>query len=326
MTRRIFIRQAAAGAALLAMPSIVRARWMPSRPVTLIVPFTPGGSTDILARLLGQKLTEALGVGCVIESRPGAGGTIASDLVARARPDGQTLLMGHIGTLAVNPSIYPRLPYDPVKSFAPISLVAAVHNVLVVHPSLPATSVPELIVHAKANPDKLSYGTGGIGSAAHIAMAAFCLSAGVVMQHVPYRGTGPAVTDLLGGRIQLTMTGAPVVLPLAQAGRLRGLAVSGVRRIAAAPDLPTVAEAALPGFDASQWYGIVAPAGTPEDVIETLNGEIRKALAAPDLAERLSQEGAEVWPTSPDAFRAHIAAEIARWAIIVRDAGIRVEQ
>ncbi|QCK84584.1 tripartite tricarboxylate transporter substrate binding protein [Phreatobacter aquaticus] len=326
MTRRSFLTTTTAGFAAMAMPSIARARWAPSGPVTLVVPFTPGGSTDILARLLGQKLTEALGVGFVIESRPGAGGAIASDLVARARPNGQTLLMGHIGTLAVNPSIYPRLPYDPVKSFAPISLVAAVHNVLVVHPSLPANSVPELIAHARANPDRLSYGTGGIGSAAHIAMAAFCLSAGVTMQHVPYRGTGPAVTDLLGARIQLTMTGAPVVLPLAQAGRLRGLAVSGKRRIAAAPELPTVAEAALPGFDASQWYGIVAPAGTPVDVVETLNAEIRKALAAPELAERLNQEGAEVWPTSPEEFRAHIAAEIARWATVVRDAGIRIEQ
>ena len=297
----------------------------PTRNLSLIVPFTPGGSTDILARLLGQKLQESLGRSVIVESRPGAGGSIGSDQVAKATPDGHTLLMGHIGTLAVNPGIYPKLPYDPVRSFAPVSLIARVHNVLVVTPDLPVRSVADLIALARARPGTLNYATGGNGSAAHIATAAFADAAGLNLVHVPYRGTSPAVQDLLGGRIQIMLTGAPVVLPLAQAGQLRALGVSGERRLAAAPELPTIAEAALPGFEASQWYGIVAPAGTPEPVVERLNAAIRAAFADPAVVTRLEQEGAEVWTSTPAEFKALIEAEIARWGALIRRAGIRAE-
>jgi tripartite-type tricarboxylate transporter receptor subunit TctC len=318
----------AAFASALAGPLIghqAAAQAWPSRNLSLIVPFTPGGSTDILARLLGQKLQESLGRSVIVESRPGAGGSIGSDQVAKAAPDGHTLLMGHIGTLAVNPGIYPKLPYDPVRSFAPVSLIARVHNVLVVTPDLPVRSVADLIALARARPGTLNYATGGNGSAAHIATAAFADAAGLSLVHVPYRGTAPAVQDLLGGRIQIMLTGAPVVLPLAQAGQLRALGVSGERRLAAAPEIPTIAEAALPGFEASQWYGIVAPAGTPEPVVERLNAAIRAAFADQAVAARLEQEGAEVWTSTPAEFRALIETEIARWGALIRRAGIRAE-
>ncbi len=233
--------------------------------------------------------------------------------------------MGHIGTLAVNPGIYPKLSDDPLRSFAPVSLIARVHNVLVVTPDLPVRSVAGLIALARARPGALNYATGGNGSAAHIATAAFADAAGLNLVHVPDRGTAPAVQDLLGGRIQIMLTGAPVVLPLAQARQLRALGVSGERRLAAAPEIPTIAEAALPGFEASQWYGIVAPAGTPEPVVDRRNAAIRAAFADPAVAARLEQEGAEVWTSTPAEFRTLIETEIARWGALIRRAGIRAE-
>ncbi len=315
----------AGAAALVATPAVVRAQAWPSKNLTLIVPFTPGGSTDILARALGQKLSEALGRQVVVENRPGAGGSIGADLVAKAAPDGHTLLLGHIGTLAVNPGIYPNLPYHPLRSFAPISLVADVHNVMVVNPAIPARDVKELIALAKAAPGTMHYGTGGNGSAAHIATAAFADAAGLDLVHVPYRGTAPAVTDLLGGRIQMVFTGGPAVLPQVQNGQLRALAVSGTRRIAAAPDLPTVAEAALPGFEASQWYGVLAPAGTPQAVLDRLEAETRKGMTSPDVVERLRGEGADVRVSTQAEFQAHIAAEIDRWGALIRRANIKAD-
>ncbi len=310
-------------AAALALSGVsARAQTWPSQNITLVVPFTPGGSTDILARLLGQKLGEALGQSVVIESRPGAGGSLASGQVARARPDGNTLIMGHIGTLSVNPGLYKDLPYDPLKSFAHISLLAKVHNVLVAHPSLPVKNVREFIDYAHANPGKLNYGSGGNGSAAHIAVAAFMVATGSDFVHVPYRGTAPMVTDLLGGQLQFTMTGAPAVLQHVAAGTLRALGVSAETRIAAAKDIPTIAEAGVPGFEASQWYGIMAPAGTPRPIIDRLNVEVRKALASKEIVEALERDGAEPWATSPEEFRAHIAKEIPRWAEVIAKAKI----
>ncbi len=299
------------------------AQTWPNGNITLVVPFTPGGSTDILARLLSQKLGDALGVGVIVDSRPGAAGSTASAQVARARPDGQTIAMGHIGTLAVNPSLYPNLGYDPLTSFAHISTLARVHNVLAVNPKLPVNSVLELIDYAKRHPGELNYGSGGNGSAAHIATAAFMVATGIQLVHVPYRGTAPAMTDLIGGQIQMMMTGAPAVLPQSRAGLLRALGVSGATRIPAAPDIPTISEAGVPGFEASQWYGIVAPAGTPRPIIDRLNQETRKALASPDIVEALTRDGAEPWATSPEEFRAFIAREIPRWAIVVEKAGIK---
>jgi len=301
------------------------AQTFPSQNITLVVPFTPGGSTDILARLLGQRLETALKSPVIVESRPGAGGSVGVGSVARSPADGHTLVMGHIGTLAVNPALYPKLPYDPLKSFEPVSGIANVHNMLVVHPDVPATTLQELIDYAKQNPGKLNYASGGVGSAAHIAMVALADRAGIALTHVPYRGTAPAVTDLLGGRVQLTFTGAPNLIQHIEAGKMRALAVSGATRLKAAPTVPTVAEAGLPGFEASQWYGILVPAGTPKAVVDRLNAEIKSAMAAPEIAERLLLEGAEVWTNTPTEFHDHIAKEIVRWGDLVRRTGIKPE-
>lgn len=327
MDRRSFLKLqlgCAAFAPTLAASAFAQQSW-PSQNIVLVVPFTPGGSTDILARLLAQRLGDALGKSVVVENRPGAGGAVASTAVARAAPDGHTLIMGHIGTLGVNPSLYANLQYDPLKSFSHLSMLAKVHNVLVVHPSVPAKSVKELIAYAKANPGKLNYASGGNGSAAHIAMAAFMVATGTEMTHVPYRGTAPAVNDLLAGQVQLTMTGAPAVLPHARAGTLRALGLSSERRLEAANDIPTIAEEGVPDFEASQWYGIVGPAGLPQPIVERLNAEIRKAMTDPEIVAALAREGAEAWVTSPEEFRAHIAKEIPRWAEVVKLAKIRID-
>ena len=326
MDRRSFLKfqiSLAAFAPMLAGSALAQS-W-PSQNITLVVPFTPGGSTDILARLLGQRLGDALGKAVVIENRPGAGGSVASTAVARAAPDGHTLIMGHIGTLGVNSSLYANLQYDPIKSFSHLSMLASVHNILVVHPSLPVKNVQELIAYAKANPGKLNYATGGNGSAAHIAMAAFMVATGTEMTHVPYRGTAPAVNDLLAGVVQLTMTGAPAVLPHARAGTLRALGISSEKRLASANDIPTIAEQGVANFEASQWYGIVGPAGMPQPIIDRLNAEIRKAMTDPEIVAALAREGAEAWVTSPEELRAHISKEIPRWAEIVKLAKIRIE-
>jgi tripartite-type tricarboxylate transporter receptor subunit TctC len=306
LTRRQMLAGAAALTATAAHASRAAAQTYPSQNITLVVPFTPGGSTDILARLLGQRLEVALKYPVIVESRPGAGGSVG-------------------GTFAVNPALYPKLQYDPVKSFEPVSGIASVHNMLVVHPDVPAKTLQELIDYAKQNPGKLNYASGGIGSAAHIAMVALADRAGISMTHVPYRGTAPAVTDLLGGRVQLTFTGAPNLLQHVEAGAMRALAVSGLSRLRGAPSVPTVAESGFPGFEASQWYGIMVPAGTPKTVVDRLNTEIRTAMAAPEIGERLSLEGAEVWTNTPDEFRSHIAKEIVRWGDLVKRTGIKPE-
>jgi len=301
----------------------VQAQSYPSKPIRMVVPFTPGGSTDILARAIGQKLTEAWGQAVIIDNVPGAGGSIGADKVAKAPADGYTLLMGHIGTLAVNPAIYPRLPYDPIKSFTPVAWVASVPNVLVVHPSVQAHSVKEFVALAKANPGKLNFGSGGNGSAAHLATEYFKLQTQTSMVHIPYRGTAPAVADLVAGQIQFLLTGAPAVLPFVKTGQLRALGVSSTRRLDAAPDLPTLAESGYKDFEADQWYGVVAPAGTPRDIVAKLNAQINLALESAELKVRLQAEGAVARPTTPEAFGAHIVSEIARWAPVVKAAQIK---
>src|SRR5918993_271551 len=325
ITRRQILAGAAAWTVAVTHSARTVAQTYPSQNITLVVPFTPGGSTDILARLLGQRLETALKYPVIVESRPGAGGSVGVGSVARATADGHTLVMGHIGTFAVNPALYPKLPYDAMKSFEPVSGIANVHNMLVVHPDVPAKTLQELIDYAKQNPGKLNYASGGIGSAAHIAMVALADRAGITMTHVPYRGTAPAVTDLLGGRVQLTFTGAPNLLQHVEAGKMRAIAVSGLSRLKAAPTVPTVAESGFDGFEASQWYGILVPAGTPKAVVDRLNAEIKTAMAAPEIAERLSLEGAEVWTNKPAEFREHITKEMARWGDLVRRAEIKPE-
>ena len=297
----------------------------PTKPIRLVVPFTPGGSTDILARAVAQELTKAWGQAVMVDNVPGAGGAIGAEKVAKAVPDGYTLLMGHIGTLAVNPSLYPNLPYDPIKSFAPVAWVARVPNVLVVHPSVKATNVKELVALAKASPGRMNYGSGGNGSAANLATEYFKLQTGTSLVHIPYRGTAPAVTDLMGGQIQVLFTGAPAVLGQVKNGQLRALAVSSPTRLAALPDLPTVAESGYKGFEADQWYGVVAPAGTPRDVVAKLNAQINQALNAPDMKTRLNNEGAIATPATPEAFGQLIVRELARWKPVIQSGRVKAE-
>jgi len=324
MKKRAFLALCACTGGLFPLQAALAQSW-PAKPIRLVVPFTPGGSTDILARAIGQKLTEAWGQPVLIDNVPGAGGSIGADKVAKAAPDGYTLLMGHIGTLAVNPSLYPHLPYDPVRSFAPVAWVARVPNVLVVHPSVPARNVKELVALARARPGSLNYGSGGNGSAANLATEYFKLETGTSLLHIPYRGTAPAVTDLVGGQIQLLFTGAPAVIGQVRSGQLRALAVSSPQRLEALPDLPTVAESGYPGFEADQWYGVVAPAGTPREVVLKLNAQINLALGSPELKSRLASEGAIATPNPPEAFGALIAREIGRWRPVVGSGRVKAD-
>ncbi len=317
--RRRHLLLAAAAPVVFAAPAWAQA----GKPLRLVVPFTPGGSTDILARALAPKLALALGVNVVVDNKAGAGGSLGAGDVAKAEADGNTLLMGHIGTLAVNPAIYPKLAYDPVKSFTPVAWVARVPNVLVVQAASKARSFKEFIDMARANPGRMTYSSGGNGSAAHITFEYLKLRTKVFMLHIPYRGTAPSVTDLIAGQVDATFTGAPAVLPHVRSGRLRALAVSSPQRIAPLPDVPTVAESGYPGFEADQWYGIVAPAGTPAAVVARLNAEINKALALPDVAQQLAIEGAMPTPNPPQIFADLIQREIPRWAEVVKAGNVK---
>jgi tripartite-type tricarboxylate transporter receptor subunit TctC len=307
---------------LFLLASIAHAQGYPSHPLRLIVPFPPGGSTDILARALAQKLSEGLAQPVVIDNRPGAGGSIGADAAAKSAADGYTIMMGHLGTLAVNAAMYKKLPYDPVKSFAPVSLMAIVPSVLVVNNALPVRSVAELIAYSKKHPGTLAYGSAGNGSTSHLTTEYFKLATGIDALHVPYKGVGPMLTDLVSGQISMGLNGAPAVMPHVTSGRLRALAVSSLTRLPSLPDIPTLDEAGVKGFEANGWYGIVAPAGTPSAVILRLNGEIRRALDTPELRRRLDAEGAIPASGTPEAFAAFIASEIARWGAVVRRARI----
>jgi tripartite-type tricarboxylate transporter receptor subunit TctC len=307
--------------AALATPFAGRAQVQ--RALRIIVPFTPGGSTDILARALAPKLQGALGQNVIVDNKPGAGGSLGAAEAARAAPDGTTLLMGHIGTLAVNPAIYPKLAYDPLKSFTPVAWVARVPNVLVVNAQSPARTFKEFLDRVRAAPGRTTYSSGGNGSAAHITVEYLKLRAGLFMLHIPYRGTAPSVSDLIAGQVDCTFTGSPAVLPHVKNGRLRALAVSSPQRLAALPDVPTVAESGFPGFEADQWYGLVAPAGTPPALVGRLNAEVNAALALPEVAQQLAVEGATPMPGPPKAFGDLIAREIPRWARVVKAGNIR---
>jgi tripartite-type tricarboxylate transporter receptor subunit TctC len=322
MNRRSLL---AAGAALVAAPRLARAQgnW-PERPVRVIVPFTPGGTTDILGRAIAAELQEAFNQPFVIENRGGAGGTVGSEVVARATPDGYTLMMGHIGTLAVNPSLYRNLSFDPATAFAPIGLMAIVPNILVVNPrKVAANNVQELIALAKRRPGSLTYGSGGNGSAAHTAMVAFCQATGTEMEHIPYRGTGPMMNDLIAGTIDLTLTGGPAALPPARSGLVKALGVSSLRRLSSAQDIPTIAEQGVAGFDATQWYGLVTTAGTPRPIIDRLNEAHNRILNGPRLRPRLEAEGADAAPGTPEEYRDFIARERARWGELIRATNMR---
>lgn len=298
----------------------------PSRPIRMVVPFPPGGSPDTLARTLALKITEATGAAVVVENIPGAGGSIGAERVAKAIPDGYTLLMGHVGTLAFAPALYPRLPYDPVKSFAPVAWVARVPNVMAITPSLPVKNLTEWVTYLKNHPGQVNYGSGGNGSAAHLAVEYFKLVTQTFIVHVPYRGTAPSVTDAVAGQVQMVFTGAPAIIPMVKAGKLRAIAVSSPQRIEALPDVPTLAESGVPGlakYEADQWYGVVAPAGTPVHAIQKLNSVINASLASTEVSTRLKSEGAFATPMTPEAFGQIIQKEIERWRPVVAKARIR---
>jgi len=297
----------------------------PTKPIRIVVPFPPGGPADVLARTVGDRIAAALGQPVVVDNRPGAGGNIGMELVAKAAPDGHTLALAPAGNLTVNPSLYRNVPYDVGRDFAPVTVIAAVPNVLVVNPQVPAKDLAELIAYAKANPGKLNYSSPGPGSGAHLAGELLKSSAGIDIVHVPYSGIAPAVTAVMAGDVQLMFAGAPSALPQVAGGKLRALAVASPMRIASAPALPTLSEAGLPGFDVTSWYSIVAPAATPPAVVERLQKEIARALTSPDVKAKLTGIGAEPIANTPEEFAAMMRVETAKWSKIVKDANIKIE-
>ena len=313
------------GVLLALVAALACAQTYPTKPIRLVVPFPPGGATDILARDVAQKLTEAWGQSVIVDNRPGAGGNIGSELVAKSSPDGYTLEMGTVGTHAINASLYAKMPYDHVRDFTPVILVAGVPNVLVVNPALPANSVAELIAYAKANPGKLNFASSGNGTSIHLSGELFKVMAGVQITHIPYKGSTPALQDLLGGQVQMMFDNLPPSLPQIKAGKLRALGVTTLTRAPALPDVPTLSESGLPGFEASSWFGILAPAGTPAPIVAKLNAEIAKWLATPEAKEKLAKQGANAAGGTPDDFAKHIAAETAKWAKVVKDSGAKID-
>ena len=312
-----------AGVFLLAAPAV--AQDYPNRPITLIVPFPPGGSTTIVGRIVADKMSEVLGQSIVVDNRGGAGGTIGSRAVAKSAGDGYTILLGYTGTLAIGPSLYSNVGYDPRTDFEPIGRIGTAPNTLVVHPSFPVHSVPELIAYAKANPGKVNYGSAGIGTVSHVCGEYFATVAGVKITHVPYKGTGPAIIDLLGGHIPMAFAPVPATHENTKTGRLRMLAVTSAVRSTLLPEVPTIAEAALPGFEAVLRYGLVAPPGTPRAIIEKLNTALNTVLANQDVRARLAIEGAEPLPSTPAEYGADIDREETQWSKVVKASGAKAE-
>ena len=324
--RRPLLALAAAGA----LPMLARAQgaW-PNKPVRIVVPFAPGGTTDILARALAPELGKAFGQTFIIDNKPGAGGNVGAEQVAKSPPDGYTLLMGTVGTHAINASLYPKLPFDPVKDFAPIVLVAGVPNVLVMNPAKAQAahigSVADLIRYANANPGKLNMASSGNGSSIHLSGELFKSMTGTYMLHFPYRGSGPALLDLVGGTMDLMFDNLPSALPQIKAGKLKALAVTSAQRSAAVPELPTIAESGVKGFDASSWFGLLAPAGTPTDIVNRIQQETAKSFESPAFKERLLSQGAIPGGQSPAEFAKFIAAETKKWAQVVKVSGAKVD-
>jgi len=301
------------------------ARDYPARPVRIVIPFTPGSGTDIVGRAIAQSLTEAWSQTMVVDNRPGAGGTIAGELVAKSNPDGYTLMLGNVSTLAIARALYPKLAYDPLRDFAPITLITTSENVIVVHPAVPAATVKELVAYARANPRRLNYGSAGSGTTTHLGGAMFASMAGVEMTHVPYKGSVQMLTDLLGGQLQLAFSSVPTAIQHLRAGRLKAIAVTRLRRSTLLPDLPTVDEAGLKGFDISLWQGIVTPAATPRAIVAKLNGQIVQGLAGPVLRNAFSVQGLDPVGNAPEAFATYIREEADKWAKVVKATGARPE-
>jgi tripartite-type tricarboxylate transporter receptor subunit TctC len=316
---------AAAALAFGALVAPAAAQGFPSKPVKLVIPFPPGGSLDNVGRLLAQKLSEAWGQQVVIENKPGAGGNIGADAVAKSPPDGYTVVMGALSTHAVNPSLYKTMPYDAVRDFAPLSLVATTPNVLIVKAGMPIASVKDLVAYAKANPGKTNFGSGSNGSAGHLAGELFKLETGTDVMHIPYKGGAPALQALLAGDTQFMFDNLANAMAQVKGGTVRAIAVTTAQRSKLAPDLPTMAEAGLPGFDISTWFGLMAPAGTPPEVVARWNEGIVKALNSPDVREKMLAQGAEPAPMTPTEFAAFIARERDKYARIVKASGAKVD-
>ena len=324
MHRRQALRAAFAAAILSCAPAAL-AQPYPAKPVKIVVPFAAGGAVDILTRVLADKLAPALGQQVVVEPVVGAGGNIGSAAVAKAAPDGYTLLMATTGTHTINPGLYKSMPFDAVKDFAPITLVASVPNILVVHPDVPAKSVAELVALAKSQPGKMNFASFGHGTSNHLSGELFKSVAGVEVVHVPYKSAPQAVLEIVGGQVNFAFVNAPLALPQVRAGKLRALAVTGAKRSPAVPDLPTMAEAGLPEFVVESWYGLMAPAGTPEPVIRKVRDETLKVLARPDLVEAFAKQGADVVTSTPQEFARMVASEKARWAEVIRRSGAKID-
>jgi tripartite-type tricarboxylate transporter receptor subunit TctC len=310
--------------ALTATGAVAQAERYPLKPVRLIIPVAPGGGTDFLGRLLAQKLTDNLGQPFVVDNRSGAGGSIGAMAVAKAEPDGYTLILGYTASHGINPALS-KLPYDPVTDFSPVSLIATAPNLLVVNPAVPVKSVPELIAYAKARPGQLRYASAGSGSAPHMSGELFNYMAGTTMIHVPYKGNGPALTDLLGGHIELTFASMPSAMPHGKSGRLRMLAVTGLKRAPQLPEIPTVSESGLKGFNTDQWYGVLAPPRASTALVSKLHKEVVAAIRNSDVTARAEAQGFDVLGSTPAEFGAHIRAEVTKWTRLVKDIGIKPE-
>lgn len=325
-SRRIVAAALAAGVLLAAAPAVAADPAWPTKSIRFVVPFAPGGSSEIIARAVAARLSQSLGQSVYVENKPGGAGNIAMEEVRRAAPDGHTLILGHVGTLAVNPALFgARLPYDPVKDFVPVSLLALVPNVIAVNPALPVKSVADLVKLAKEKPGTLNYGTAGNGSAGHLAMEYFKTVAGIELQHIPYRGTGPMLSDLLAGQTQMTFNGIPPILGQIQTGKLRAIGVGSAKRVRSLPDVPTIAESGYPGFETSQWYGVLVPAGTPAAIVDRLHAAIAEALKNPAATAKIVESGGSVADGTPGQFAALIARERERWGKVVKSAGITAD-
>ena len=309
---------------MLAAPA-GHAQDFPNKPIRFVVPYAPGGASDVTARLLGQKMTDAWGQTVAVDNRAGANGIVALELVSKAPADGYTILMANLGPNAINPAVYSRLPYDPVKGFAPVTLTTLVPNILVINPYLPARNLKEVFALAKAKPGQMSYGTGGYGSSNHLSMELLKSMAGVNITHVPYKGDVPAMIDAMAGQIEMSVPTVVAASPYVKSGKLRAIAVTSSKRVGSLPDVPTVAAAGVPGFESVSWGGVMAPGGTPAFVVNKLNAEIVRILRLPEIQERLQALGAEVVGGSPAEFSAYLEAEIAKWSKVARAAGVKLD-
>jgi tripartite-type tricarboxylate transporter receptor subunit TctC len=313
-------------AIVLLAASTAHAQQYPTKPLRFVVPFAAGGGSDLVARTVAAKITESIGQTVIVDNRAGAAGTIGADIVAKSPPDGHTLLLGSSGPIAINPSLYAKLPYDAARDFAPVSVVTVMPFLLVVHPALPVKSVKELVALAKARPGQLNYGSPGSGSTTHLANELFKSMTGVQITHVPYKGVAPAATDLISGQVQMMSGDLSTLLPHVRSQRMRALAVTGANRSSLLPDVPTVAESGVPGYEASGWFGVLVPAATPPAIIERLNTAVVKGLAAGDARDRLGALGGDVGGSTPEQFAARIKAESAKWAKLIKALGLKGEQ